>query len=201
VPPGWRLSWDRTHVLELPPDEEAFWEKILTTQKRNDIRRLGKKGVEVSMGDGAPAVREVYGLYLRRVASWARKPGMVYPESFYGAMRSAEGIVRLYTVRHGGRLIGGTFVARWGDKLHYVAGYYDDDARSLRPNVIVQDRIIRDGIRDGFRYYDMLPSAGLRNVETFKESFGSRPVPFWRLERLGTAARWIRRIRGGGPAD
>ncbi|MBD3337237.1 MAG: GNAT family N-acetyltransferase [Candidatus Eisenbacteria bacterium] len=196
VPAGWRLEEDRTHLLRLPETPEEFWESILTTQKRNDIRRLTRKGVTVELAADPAAVDRVHALYLQRVASWTERPGMVYPPAYFHAMAELGGAaVRLYVVLHEERIIGGTFIARWGDKVHYVAGYFDHEARKLRPNVVVQDRIIRDAIAGGFALYDMLPSAGLRNVEVFKESFGSQPVSFWRLERRGRLQSWARRLR------
>jgi hypothetical protein len=198
-PRGWQLAWDRTHILELPPDEETYWTGILTTQKRNDIRRLARKGVEVVQRRDPEAVSAVHRLYLARVAAWAQRPGMIYPEAYWRAMVEVGGeAIRLYVVTHEGRIIGTTLVGWWGDKAHYIAGYFDHEARRLRPNVLVQDRIIRDAIRAGLRLYDMLPSAGLRNVEVFKESFGSRPVAFWRLERPNPLQRLARRLRRRG---
>ncbi|MBU1700747.1 MAG: GNAT family N-acetyltransferase [Candidatus Eisenbacteria bacterium] len=199
VPAGWTLSWDRTHILTLPETVDEFWDGILTTQKRNDIRRLTRKGVEIDSSTEPKDIETVYQLYLQRVRSWKERPGMIYPREYFSAMAAVGGeSIRLYRVRFEGRLIGGTFVARWGGKVHYIAGYFDHEARKLRPNVLVQNRIIHDAIQDGFRIYDMLPSAGLRNVEVFKESFGSKPVPFWKLEKEGSLQRWARGIRKFG---
>lgn len=202
-PPGWRLEQERTHVLKLPGTEDEFWDGILSTGKRNDIRRLTRKGVVVSVG-GAEDIDDYYGLYLKRVASWTRRPPLVLPKEYFLAVNRIGGdSVRLYTARFEDKLIGGTFVARWGDKVHYVAGHFDVEARSLRPNVLVQNSIIRDAIRDGFAIYDMMPSGGLRNVEVFKESFGSEPVVFGRLEKeaplRGTLRRLWSLVRREGP--
>jgi hypothetical protein len=196
APAGWTLAWDRTHLLELPATEDDFWEKILSTGKRNDIRRLTRKGVSIDRSAAPEDIAAVYDLYLQRVRSWSARPGMIYPFAYFQAMASSGGeSIRLYIVRYEERVIGGTFVARWGGKAHYIAGYFDHAQRKLRPNVLVQNRIIRDAIHDGCRIYDMLPSAGLRNVEVFKESFGSRPVRFWKLEKTGILQRWARRLR------
>ena len=184
---------ETTHLLDLPDSPDTYWEKVLTTQKRNDIRRLTRKGVTVETSTADEDVRQVYDFYQRRMATWSQRPGIIYPLELYKKMMSIGGeAVRLYAVRFEGRLIGGTFVCRAYGKVHYHAGYFDDEAKRLRPNVLVQERIIRDAIEDGFHRYDFLPSAGIASVERFKESFGGvrTMFPYW--IRLG----WLHRLAG-----
>lgn len=203
VPPR-SLPWPRslhqhaetTHLLDLPDSTDTYWEKRLTTQKRNDIRRLTRKGVTVETTTADDDVRQVYDFYQRRMASWSQRPGIIYPLRLYQEMMSTGGeAVRLYAARFEGRLIGGTFVCRAHGVVHYHAGYFDDEAKRLRPNVLVQERIIRDAIEEGFRRYDFLPSAGIASVEKFKESFGGvrARFPYW--IRLGWPHRLAGRIR------
>lgn len=189
---------ETTHVLALPRSIEAFWEQVLTSRKRNDIRRLTQKGVTVELARDTAAAGQVYALYRRRMSTWAQRPGFVYPPRFYPAMLEHGGdAVRLYVARFEGRVIGGAFITRWNGIAHYNAGYFDDDARALRPNVLIQERIIRDAIADGYHTYDMLPSAGLRPVEEFKESFGGVRTSFPRWERLGAWHRLAHGLRRG----
>ena len=190
------LVWDTTHLLQLPADVETYWSTVLDTRKRNDIRRLSRKGVIVETTRDERDVRAIYTLYRQRMATWRRRPRLVYPLALYSAMVRLGGeAARCYVARHAGRVIGGTFITRWNGIVHYNAGYFDDAARPLRPNVLIQERIIRDAIEEGGRIYDMLPSAGLANVETFKESFGGVRTPFPRWERLSALARWTGRVR------
>ncbi len=185
-----------THLVVLPGSIDQYWSEVLTTRKRNDIRRLSRKGVVVELTGEADAVAQVYALYRQRMAGWAQRPGIIYPQAFYEAMLAlGGGAVRLYVARYGQRTIGGAFVVRWNGITHYNAGYFDDDARALRPNVLIQERIIRDAIEDRCHTYDMLPSAGLASVETFKESFGGVRTPVPRWEQTGRWHRWLRRLR------
>jgi len=197
---GLALVPETTHLLALPADAETYWSEVLDTRKRNDIRRLARKGVRVETTREPADIAAVHALYRARMASWRRKPGLVYPESFHRAMVSLGGqAVRCYVARYEGRVIGGAFVARWNGIAHYNAGYFAEEARALRPNVLIQERIIRDAIEDGFHLYDMLPSAGLPNVEAFKESFGGVRTRFPRWERIAglhRLARELRRLRG-----
>jgi hypothetical protein len=190
---------DATHLRQLPSREEAFWDS-LTSAQRNDVRRLAKKGVILRIG-GVPAeIHQVYSFYRASFDRWGGEPGMVYPESLYQAMVALGGpAVRLYLAEYEDRLIGGAFVVRWNGRAHYHAGYFDHEARALRPNVLLQERIIRDAIIDGFLSYDFLPSGGNAGVEGFKESFGGLRTPVTRyvyrtrLHRIADRIRAARR--------
>jgi hypothetical protein len=186
---------DATHLLDLPRSVDAFWDGLSPAQ-RNDVRRLTKKGVVLRLG-GAPAeIRAVYGFYRASFGRWGGEPGMVYPEALYQAMVALGGpAVRLYLAEFEGRLIGGAFVARWNGRVHYHAGYFDHAARGLRPNVLLQELIIRDAIIDGFRSYDFLPSGGNTGVESFKESFGGLRTPVTRYVYRTPIHRLTDRIR------
>ncbi len=187
---------DYTHILDLPESPATYWDQVLTTQKRNDIRRLTRKGVQVGLSDSPADIRAVHALYLKRMAGWTQRPGIIYPLRLYQQMmRAGGGAVRLYVARFEDTLIGGTFVCRYNGLVHYHAGYFEDQARHLRPNVLVQERIIRDAIEDGYRRYDMLPSAGIESVERFKESFGGRRAPLACWTKAGRLHRWAAHLK------
>jgi hypothetical protein len=178
---GIAREMDSTHILRLPANYEEYWDGVLTPAKRNDVRRLAKQGVAVRLGGTVDEIATIYGFYRRSFARWGGTPGFVYPEAVYRAMVDlGEGHVRLYLAEHEGRIAGGAFVVRWNGHVHYHAGYFDHEARSLRPNVLIQERVIQDAIADGFHDYDFLPSGGNRGVEEFKESFGGVRTPIER---------------------
>ncbi len=192
---------DSTHILHLPSRYEDYAERTLTSGKRNDIRRLAKHGVTVRLGGTGEEIAAVYALYRKSFARWGGTPGFVYPEAFYRAIIDlGEGYVRLYLAEHKGKIAGGAFVVRWNGHVHYHAGYFDHDARALRPNVLIQERVIRDAIQDRFRDYDFLPSRGNKGVEEFKESFGGvrrSIVRYVYQAPLNRAASLVRSMRGG----
>jgi hypothetical protein len=193
---GLTAASEETHLLALPASIEAYWSDVLTPRKRNDIRRLTQKGVTIETTTAEADIDRVYALYRRRMAAWAQRPGLVYPPALHRAMlRAPEGAVRLYVARHAGRVIGGAYIVYWNGIAHYDAGYFDEEMRSLRPNILIQERVIRDAIAQRIRIYDMLPSAGLAGVEAFKESMGGRRTRFARWERIGTCQRLVRSVR------
>ncbi|MBM3316928.1 MAG: GNAT family N-acetyltransferase [Candidatus Eisenbacteria bacterium] len=195
-PAGLSLRDEETHLLALPESIEAYRDSILSPRKRSYIRRLAREGVFVEPTRSAEDLAAVYGLYRRRMAAWEREAGFVYPIDFYRAMLEIGGdAVRLYAARREGRLIGGAFIVRWNGCAHYCTGFYDDQARDLRPNLMIQEKVIGDAIADGFRRYDFLPSAGLAGVEAFKASLGGELVPFPRWERSSPVQRWARVAR------
>jgi hypothetical protein len=194
-PLGMQCADDATHVRELPASADILWDSLAAAQ-RNDVRRLTKKGVVLRLGGTAREVRAVYRFYHASFERWGGEPGMVYPEGFYQAMVALGGpAVRLYLAEFEGRLIGGAFVVRWNGRAHYHAGYFDHEARALRPNVLLQERIIRDAIIDGFRIYDFLPSGGNSGVESFKVSFGGVRTPLVRYIYRPRVHQLVDRIR------
>lgn len=195
-PPTVRLSEEATHLLRLPGTVEEFWDRILTTSKRNDVRRLTKKGVTVRRGGTEEEIGSVYRFYRESFARWGQRPRFVYPEALYHAMvRLGGDHVRFYVAEYEGKIIGGAFIPRWGDHAHYHAGYFDHTSRALRPNVLIQEQIIREAIEDGFTNYDFLPSGGNQGVETFKESFGGVRTSITRYEHRSLAHRLLAALR------
>ena len=194
--PSVSVTEDATHLLRLPSDYERFWDHVLTTSKRNDVRRCTRKGVIIRTGRSEEEVATLYRFYRESFARWGARPKLVYPEALYQAMIHLGGEnVRLYIAEHEGKIIGGAFVPRWNEHVHYHAGYFDHAARALRPNVLIQERIIRDAIAERFCDYDFLPSGGNRGVETFKEGFGGVRTLIRRYEYRSPTHRWIDRLR------
>lgn len=190
---------DTTHVRTVPETDSAFWDDELTPARRNDVRRLTKKGVAIEETRAQEDADAVYQLYLHSFERWGGRPGFVHPPGFYREL-ARDPAVRFTVARHEGRILGGTFAVRWNSKVHYLAGYFDPEARSLRPNVLLQIDSIRAAIAGGFRWYDFLPSGGHVAVEEFKEGFGGRRLAFPVLERRGLLHRWVDRVRPAGPA-
>jgi len=96
-------------------------------------------------------------------------------------------------VRQEGGLASGCFVLRWNNKVHYLAGFFDREERASRPAVLLQMESILRAVRDGYRWYDFLPSGGHSSVEVFKEGFGGRRVPLATWTRRGG----LHRLRPG----
>jgi hypothetical protein len=200
APGGYTRHDEFTHLLALPPSEEAYWDGALTTAKRNDVRRLGKKGVAVEESRDPADADRVYGFYLDSFSRWGGRPGMVYPREFYRNLLHLGGdAVRLTVAKHEGKLLGGTFTVRWNGIVHYLAGYFDHASRALRPNVLIQVESILRAIQDRYRLYDFLPSGGHESVETFKEGFGGKRTPYPIFERTGPWHRLFGRGRPRAP--
>ncbi|MDM7916502.1 MAG: GNAT family N-acetyltransferase, partial [Candidatus Eisenbacteria bacterium] len=188
-----------THLLRLPADPTVFWETILTAAKRNDVRRIGKKGVSVRRGGTEEDIESVYRFYRDSFRRWGGPPGLVYPLALYRSLvRRGGDAVRLYLAEHEGRILGGAFVIRWNGHVHYHAGYFDHEARALRPNVLIQETVIREAIEDRFVDYDFLPSGGNAGVEAFKEGFGGVRTPLERYEFRPPLHRLVERLRRRG---
>jgi hypothetical protein len=196
---GFRVLAESTHRLRLPATEAGYWDNVLSPAKRNDVRRLGRKGVAVEETTAPADAEAVYRLYLASFRRWGGRPRFRHPPEFYrNLLALGSPSVRLTVARHGGRVIGGAFTVRWNGKAHYLAGYFDHESRALRPNVLIQVESIRRAIQDGFEWYDFLPSGGRATVEEFKESFGGRRAPYSSWLRTGI---WHRLLGRGADAS
>lgn len=198
-PSGYEAHEDGTHVLPLPPTEETYWEETLSTAQRNDVRRLTKKGVSILETRDPAHVEAIYRLYRASFERWGGTPGFVYPPAFYRALVVELGdLCRTTVALHEGRVAGGTFTLLCNGRAHYLAGYFDPEARALRPNVLLQIDSIQHAIRRGCHEYDFLPSGGHASVAAFKEGLGGIRRPFTLFERRGTAHRLLDRVRPRG---
>jgi hypothetical protein len=195
-PRGFAAEEEGTHLLALPDSEEAYWDGVLSTAQRNDWRRMAKKGVTVEETRAVSDADELYELYRTSFSHWGGRPPFAHPPGFYPALLTHGGdAVRLTVVRHQGKLAGGCFVLRWNGKAHYLAGYFDREARALRPAALLQIESILCAIRDGYRWYDFLPSGGHASVAAFKESFGGQHIPLAAWTRRGGLHRLRRGLR------
>lgn len=183
TPTGFHRLEDATHLLELPATVDAYWQERLTTAQRNDVRRLSKKGLVIEQTRASSDVDAVYELYVRSFARWGGAPPFAHPRAYYHSLVEIGGdAVRFTVAKVEGRVIGGNFTIRWRGRAHYLAGYFDPEARSFRPNVLLQVDSISRAIEDGCAWYDFLPSGpGHESVAQFKEGMGGvrRPFPVW----------------------
>ena len=193
----WERRLDHTHLRTLPKTDAEFWEDELPPRKRNDVRRISKKGVVIEESRDPADVSRLYQLYLASFTRWGGPPAFVHPETFYQSVVQLGGdSVRLSVARFENQVIGGVIALRFGSAVHYFAGYFDAEAKALRPNVLLQVDSIRNAIQDGFAFYDFLPSGANESVEQFKEGLGGVrvEVPVWSRRPLGH--RILARARG-----
>ncbi len=197
LPNGWTVSEDYTHLRSLPETDSAFWDDELKPGRRNDVRRMTKKGLLLE--DGKPEdVPDLYRLYLESFDRWGGRPAFVHPEAYYGRLGELpKGWTRFTVARWEGRTIGGVMALRYAGKVHYLAGYIDAEFRNLRANVLLQIDSIRHSIAGGYRIYDFLPSGGNPPVEAFKEGFGGARIPFPVHEKSSLAHQVVHSLRRG----
>ena len=194
---NWEQGELTTHLRTLPETESAFWDDELPPRRRNDVRRLTKKGVSIEESQNPDDVSAVYRLYRASFERWGGAPAFVHPELFYQNLVSrGQGDVRFSVARFEGAVIGGVFALRFGRAVHYFAGYMDSEAKALRPNVLLQVDSILHGIRDRYAFYDFLPSGGNEPVEQFKEGFGGVRYSLPVFTRRSLAHRLLARARG-----
>lgn len=188
--PGLTTGEDHTNCMPVPATEEEYWESVLEARRRNDIRRLLRKGVVVEESRDPADMATVYGFYLESFERWGGRPAMVYPPAFYRNLINLGGQEsRFLIARFEGRILGGSYFVSWNGKTHYLAGYFDHDARALSPLALIQVGAVGRAILEKDLIYDFLPSGGHQAVEAFKQGLGGKPVAFPVYERTGALHR------------
>ncbi|MEZ4648935.1 MAG: GNAT family N-acetyltransferase [Candidatus Eisenbacteria bacterium] len=197
---AWECAELLTHPPHLPGDSRAPSGTTASCPAPPERRASPhQEGVSVGESRSAEDVSAVY--RLAQEASlperWGGTPTFLHPERFYqNLVALGDRYVRFSVARFEDAVIGGVFALRFGRAVHYFAGYMDADAKAQRPNVLLQVDSILQAIRDGFAFYDFLPSGGSEPVEQFKEGFGGVRYPVPVFTRRSLTHRLLARARG-----
>lgn len=178
-----RTPWSITFVLELPDDPKDIrfgtgrhYRKIAWS-----IRKAGKEGVRIRDARSEADLRRWYELYLATMRVHAVPPRPLrYFLALWAGLRPA-GMLRLVLAERDGRLLGGSIFLLFGSTVCYAFNGCRTDARSLRPNDLIQWHTIHEAVRAGFRRYDLgeveRDDPGLAQ---FKAKWGATPEPLFR---------------------
>lgn len=180
-----RTSYDDvTHVLELGalqgPARDAY-----RSSARRAVKRAEREGVAVERAATASDFEQYDAIYRESLARWGKDAGAGYPAALLRSLAELPG-VELWVARDAeGRVAsGGLFLFSRAHAV-YWQGAMRSDATELRPSNALHDAVIEEARRRGCALYDFNPSAGLDNVQRFKESFGAVPraIRAWRVRR------------------
>lgn len=160
---------------------------------RAHVNRATREGYEVAIRRGGDAGRFL-ALYEEAVARWGERLTWRRPETFFRALVHVPGIWT-FTARLGSVDAAMAVCAEWGSTVYYLAGATGAaHLQSGASNLLIA--AVADWARqNGHRTLDLGPSQGLEGVIRFKESFGARPVAFYRWEVRTSAGRLYDRAR------
>lgn len=171
--------WRCGYVLDLPETED----ELRFGSARNDRRirwavgKAARSGVEIRRG-GPGDVGAWYRLYLHTMRRHRVPPRA---RGFFEALCTDESPFELLLAERrepsGTTLLAGSFFGRFGGTVSYAFNGVDPDARSHRPNDVLQWRAIHRAVADGFRRYDLGEvAAGEAGLADFKRKWGATQV-------------------------
>jgi hypothetical protein len=184
----WTETEESCQVLDLPREPELLFNDAFTMQNRNKIRKAEKRGVVVHRARDRETLARYAALYLESATRW--KLAHPLPPAFFRKLANVPG-VDVWIADHEGEPIAGLLNFTWGGQVMNWGNVSRREAWSLSPNNLLHWRALQAACSDaaGPRLYNFGGSTGLRGVETFKASFGTRVQRYLRRERIAGWAR------------
>jgi hypothetical protein len=186
---------DVTHALDLTPGPEALLQRFRNGYK-NDIRRARRGGrISVEPARSIEDWRAYFRVYQDTLSRWGLTPAQGYPWRVFEVMAEIQSPhITLWIARVDGDIVSGELCMY--ARRHAVSWHAATAAAALRTNVAKVQiyHVIEDAFRRGCRWFDFNPSAGLRGVREFKESFAAQTLPAPLVYVDTRPKRWARRL-------
>jgi hypothetical protein len=186
-------------------DQERVWDGYRGDVRRA-IRKAQKNGLSVK---GTRSLRETEAFYRLYHSSMERKGAPAkYPTQWFAAIydiliRQGKADI-LFAVKEG-EPIAGVVLVRSSTSYHYLHNGSDEAHFENRPNDLIVDHIIQEGVREGKLVLDFMGSdpADLSLIR-FKEKWGSQSVDLntyikdisplksriWEIGKRAAASKW-----------
>lgn len=166
----------KTLILDL----HNFPEKLLAgmhQKTRYNIHLAEKKGVLIQES-GEEGLAEFWRLM---TLTSARDAFNLHPRQHYqNLLANKSGKIKLFFASYEGRKIAAALVSFWGNKVIYLHGASDNQARNLMAPYLLQWAIIKQAQNQGYRYYDFygIDEKKWPGVTRFKLGFGGQVVDY-----------------------
>ena len=157
-------------MLDLTKGADELFKRFAQT-RRTDIRNAIKRGMEVVIAGTRDEFRAYYKLY----TDWCQRKKIA--SSSFEVMEEALNLPnrRLFLVRYEGNVIAATIIRLYpGTMIEYAANSSLDAYLKLRPNDLLQWRIVEWACREGYKRYN------LGGSHLFVRRMGGSIVPVYR---------------------
>ena len=173
-------------ILDLSKSEDQLWKEV-HSERRNEIRRASREGVEFHVQDSPKALQECYSI-LVEVYNRASLPlpTLQFFQSLYKYLDGDPGL-RIFTATNKDKIIGCMLVLSYKNVLYdFYAGSYKEYYRKY-PNDLIPWRAFLWAKENMFSVFDF-GGAGKPNipygVRDYKLKFGGELVNWGRYEKL-----------------
>jgi hypothetical protein len=168
---GYRCKQEEGVVmLDLTKGADALFKQFSGT-RRTDIRNAIKRGIEVVIA----GTRDEFKVYYEIYADWCRRK-QIEPSSFEVLEEALElQNRRLFLARYEGKTLAGTIIRVYpGAMIEYAANNSLVESLKLRPNDLLQWRIVEWACAEGYKHYS------LGGAHLFVRRMGGSIVPVYR---------------------
>jgi hypothetical protein len=188
---GYTLQVCHKVILELNDHTiDQLWSG-LDDACRRAIRKAVSSGVRIIECHDASFIDEFYCMAQEVYCKAGREPHI--SKSFYEQLwdnLANTGMVRIYLAAQGDNVLAGGIFITYKGTVYYLSGVSYDIGLALRPNNLLQWRLIEWATENQYKFYDLGGSV-IPGITRFKLSFGGQLVPFLRIYRANS---WIAHI-------
>lgn len=179
------LQPKKTLMLDLSKSEEELL-KEMSQKTRYNIRLAEKKGVKIIKGisfggkDNIKAEKDFAEFWRLMSLTGERDAFRLHSASHYknllniDSSKEFDGKIKLFFASTGGKNIAAGLFCFFGDRVTYMHGASDNEARNLMAPHLLQWEVIRQAKKEGYKYYDFygIDEKKWPGVTRFKLGFG-----------------------------
>jgi hypothetical protein len=191
-------SRDFTQVVNL---KGSFDDLVRDFSKghRSSLNKGRREGVIVRQADSLDDYRRYFGAYEASLKRWGEDATGKYPwelfERGFSLSKEYPNHIKLWLAEVEGEVASGAWCFYWNDHVVYWHGASYKRFFDYRPNNVLHAEIMKDALRDDYKFYDLNPSGGHSGVVQFKKRFGAEKRHFRRITLRSRKFRAISKVK------
>lgn len=180
-------KWDyipyQDYVIKLTSEEETF--KLFTSEKRRQIRRSLREGVEVSYENSKENINGVYNVIHKIYVEKVKKP--LASIEFFESL-CENNFANVVALKFENKIIGGAFLLHDKKNVYdWFRGGLDREYKHQFPSTLAAWAVMKYGILNNKQSFDFM-GAGIKGVDygvrKFKSQFGGELVEYGRYLKV-----------------
>jgi len=166
-----------THVLEFNNITfKDVFKTFFNSKLRNQIRKGEKSNLTIKEGNDEEFVKAFYELYILTNKRWGEKNPKYSIDFFKTFTGKSYFEIKLAIFEE--IIVSAIVLLKITDQYFYWFGALNKDYGEYCPNHLLLSRAINEAIEAGTKYFNFGASGKLINVKKFKESFGTKEIPY-----------------------